>query len=143
MENLSKFESNWQLFEQEVFNAYVKSLRNSLMKVVQDKCYGCQINHPSQKQHEICLFWTFDEQVDCFLEDALMRVDEAQVIEDCVKALQTYYPGDDLYSKLSECCNWEKFDVQDEKGLMRLKKVIKEHEKKRYHCNTLSKEAHA
>ena len=143
MENLSKFESNRQLFEQEVFNAYVKSLRSSPMKVVQDKCYGCQINHPSQKQHEICLFWTFDEQVDCFLEDALMRVDEAQIIEDCVKALQTYYPGDDLYSKLNECCNWETFDVQDKKGLMRLKKLIKEHEKKRCHCNTLSKEAHA
>ena len=49
LDTLHKSLGNQQMFEQEVFNAHVKSLRNSLMKVVQDECYGCQIGHQSQK----------------------------------------------------------------------------------------------
>ena len=54
--------------EHAVYNAYVKVAREPLREFIRGKCYGCQIDHPSQKQHDVCLLMTYDEQVDCFLE---------------------------------------------------------------------------
>ena len=62
-----KRENNQQMIDQAVRQAHVKALRDALMKVVHEECYGCQVDHPSQKQHDVCLFMTFDEQVHCFL----------------------------------------------------------------------------
>ena len=34
-----------------MYNVYAKALENLLFDVVQEERHGCQIDHPSQKQH--------------------------------------------------------------------------------------------
>ena len=77
-----------QVVERELYNAYAKAVEKSLLDIVREECHGCQIDHPSQKQHDVCLFMTHDQQVDCFREDVLKRIDDVEVVEDRIKEVE-------------------------------------------------------
>ena len=77
-----------QVVERELYNAYAKALEKSLLDIVREECHGCQIDHPSQKQHDVCLFMTHDQQVDCFREDVLKRIDDVEVVQDRIKEVE-------------------------------------------------------
>ena len=112
-------EDRHRQIEQELFKCYAAAVRKTLAEMVRDECYGCQVNHPSQKHHDGCLCITFNQQVDCFMEEALDRVDEAQVTSDWRIAMQKLYPklnGLDLIMY-----QWESDDLRCAKGLKRLK----------------------
>ena len=36
----------------------IEELRSLIAGEVYNQCYGCQVNQPSQRQHELCLFNT-------------------------------------------------------------------------------------
>ena len=36
----------------------IEELRSLIAGEVINQCHGCQVDHPSQKQHELCLFKT-------------------------------------------------------------------------------------
>ena len=118
-----------QVLEQAVYNAYAKALREPLREVIHNECYGCQIDHPSQKQHNVCLFMSFDEQVDCFLQEALKRVDEMRVTEAWMSEIETIFPNQDISHILLQEFIWDMPDFGTREGLRRLGSLIKEQEK--------------
>ena len=40
-----------------LIKAILCQLKQNVRQHVEQECYGCRINHPSQKQHDMCL-WT-------------------------------------------------------------------------------------
>ena len=45
----------------------IEELRTLIAGEVYNQCYGCQMDHPSHRQHELCLFKTRQEQTDMFI----------------------------------------------------------------------------
>ena len=115
--------------EHAVYNAYVKVLREPLWEVIRNECYGCQIDHPSQKQHEVCLFMTYDEQVDCFLEEALKRVDENRLLGEWMAEIATMFPNQDISPILLNEIKWDMPNIDSKEGLRRLGLLMKQQEK--------------
>ena len=111
--------------EQELFKCYAVAVTETLADVVREECYGCQVDHPSQKHHDVCLFMTFSQQVDCFLEEALDRVDEVQVSSAWTIALQKLYPNLNGLDLIMYNYGWESDDLRCDKGLERLKWLVK------------------
>lgn len=118
-----------QALEQTVYNAYAKAVRESLCEVVRKECVGCQIDHPSQKQHEVCLLMSFDEKVDYFLEEALKQVDEMRVMQEWVTEVETLFPAQDISHILLQEFRWDLSDLDIQGDLGRLASLIKENEK--------------
>ena len=58
---------------------YAKHVFDVLPYLVEENCHGCQVNHPSQVQHDICCMKTKEEQVECLLELALMKIDKEDI----------------------------------------------------------------
>ena len=87
--------------QREMYKVCAKTVDNLLYYVVQEECHGCQIDHPNQKQHDLCLFMTYEQQVDCFLEDILKRLDDVEIIEDWIKAVERLYPGSNVHDLIT------------------------------------------
>ena len=111
--------------EHAVYNAYVKVLREPLWEVIRGKCYGCQIDHPSQNQH-VCLLMTYDEQVDCFLEEALKRVNKNRLRKEWMAEIATVFPNQNISHILLNEIKWDMPDIDSKEGLMRLGSLMKQ-----------------
>ena len=122
-----------QVMQREMYNIYAKAVENLLFDVVQEECHGCQIDHPSQKQHDVCLFMTYEQQVDCFqddiLDDILKRLDFVEIIKDWVKAVGRLYPGSNVYDLITDSFHRETCDLNSKQGLGRLNSLIKQRRK--------------
>ncbi|KAH3890218.1 hypothetical protein DPMN_014291 [Dreissena polymorpha] len=48
---------------------------------VRKNCYGCQINHPSQREHDCLMICDGEEyQLEFYFEDMLKEVDENAIL---------------------------------------------------------------
>ena len=64
------------------FEKYMlEELRILIAEEVISQCHGCQIDHPSQKQHELCLFKTRREHTEMFIEKVMMELDLYKIME--------------------------------------------------------------
>ena len=106
-----------QVVEREMYNAYAKAVEKSLIDIVTEENHGCQIDHPSQKQHDVYLFMTYDQQVDCFLEDVLKRIDDVEVVEDWIKEVERLYPGSNVYDLITDCFHGQTYELNNKRGL--------------------------
>ena len=70
---------------------YIKHLLKILPQVIKDKCYGCQVDHPSQRHHDVCLMMTTEEKIEVCLETALTRLDHHEIYRE----YQEKYPDVD------------------------------------------------
>ena len=52
-----------------------------IMEEVVTHCHGCQIDHPSQKQHDICLFMDSNDHTELFLYDAMDKMNPYNIME--------------------------------------------------------------
>ena len=59
----------------------IEELRTLIAGEVINQCYGCQVGHPSQKQHELCLFKTRQEHTDMFIEKVMMELNPCKIME--------------------------------------------------------------
>lgn len=53
-----------------LLEAYVEEMEGCMKKVVSEKCYGCQVDHPSQRQHDVCLMMEAEERLELFFDTA-------------------------------------------------------------------------
>ncbi len=60
--------------------SYAQHLTNLIKDLASNDCFGCQVDHPSQTQHDICIMMDFSQQVEKYLEPALLLLDENSVI---------------------------------------------------------------
>jgi hypothetical protein len=59
----------------------VDELQRIISDEVYKNCYGCQVDHPSQMQHVLCLFTSRDEWVELYIEKALSQLNLYNVME--------------------------------------------------------------
>ena len=58
---------------------YAKQILYELRDVAEQKCYGCEVGHPSQIQHS-CLMMSDFEKLETYFLDALEKVDMVDVL---------------------------------------------------------------
>ena len=58
-----------------VYRNLFPQLQSAYNLVCQQICYGCQVDHPSQIQHGVCLMMDEAERVEYYLNEALKLVD--------------------------------------------------------------------
>ena len=61
-------------------HAYAECLRPLIARVATSLCYGCRVDHPSQRQHDVCLMMETRDRVDLCFEDAMDILDRNQAI---------------------------------------------------------------
>ena len=59
----------------------IEELRSLIVGEVINQCHGCQVDHHSQKQHELCLFKTRQEHTDMFIEKVMMELNPYKIME--------------------------------------------------------------
>ena len=59
----------------------IEELRSLTAGEVINQCHGCQIDHPSQKQHDLCLFKTRQEHTEMFIEKVMMELNPYNIME--------------------------------------------------------------
>ena len=57
--------------EKYLMQAYAQQLVNCIQNIAEKKCFGCQVDHPSQVQHDVCLMMSWEERIDVCFEEAL------------------------------------------------------------------------
>ena len=60
--------------------SYALSLRPIITQLAKKYCFGCQYDHPSQIEHDVCIYKSYSEQVSDYLDEALALVDEDAVL---------------------------------------------------------------
>lgn len=63
-------------FAKELIHSYdfINVIHQILHKMAQEECYGCQTDHPSQRQHDICCMKNLDEHYAMYYKNALMNL---------------------------------------------------------------------
>ena len=59
----------------------IEELRSLIAGEVINQCHGCEIDHPSQKQHDLCLFKTRQEHTEMFIEKVMMELNPYNIME--------------------------------------------------------------
>ena len=73
--------------------SYALCLRSHMSTVIQKYCHGCQYDHPSQIEHDVCLMMPFEEQVHRWFDEALDTVDEDIIIGSWFGSLGIIHPS--------------------------------------------------
>ncbi|KAL4231811.1 hypothetical protein ACF0H5_009387 [Mactra antiquata] len=58
----------------------VNELQSWIYDQVKLDCYGCQVDHPSQVQHVLCLYASSEEWVELYIEKALLQLEDSITI---------------------------------------------------------------
>ena len=91
-----------------VLVAISESLIPCIRDIAERKCHGCQIDHPSQRQHDVCLMMTVEERVELCFDEALdlllnQKKDDARTTYyDYVEAHTPQYQGSELATQVIE-----------------------------------------
>ncbi|KAL4234828.1 hypothetical protein ACF0H5_006469 [Mactra antiquata] len=67
----------------------VNELQSWIYDQVKMDCYGCQVDHPSQVQHVLCLYASSEEWVELYIEKALLQLDIYRIMEKWYPHLHT------------------------------------------------------
>ena len=85
-----KYSSNIEsVRKNDIHNSFQKCMVDQLQELINEEvhnnCNGCQIDHPSQIEHPVCLFMSREEHTDLFIEQAMLKVNP-------YKIMQAWYP---------------------------------------------------
>ena len=67
--------------ERKLWLTHYDMLSEKLMKVIREKCAGCQTDEPNQLAHDLCLFASAEEQVNLCFEEVYGRVHLEDVMD--------------------------------------------------------------
>ena len=85
----------------------------------------------SISMHDVGLFMTYDQQVDCFLEDVLKRIDDVEVVKDWIKEVQRLYRRANVHDLITDCFHGETYKLNNKRGLRRLSSLNKQRRKQK------------
>ena len=63
-----------------IAQAYAVHLKKVIPDVATELCYGCQVDHPSQIQHDVCLMMDEEERIEYCLEKARTLLNESKIL---------------------------------------------------------------
>ena len=58
---------------------YAKAMYECLPTIIKENCYGCEIDHPSQRQHH-CLMYDQEESIYMYFEELLTAVKQDEIL---------------------------------------------------------------
>ena len=70
-----------QWMEEQLRDTYAGFMALLLQRLIPQKCFGCQVDHPSQMQHDVCLMMEPEEQVDTYFHEVLSMLNEELVLD--------------------------------------------------------------
>jgi hypothetical protein len=83
-------QSRWPEQEQHLVTCFAKHLENTMRDMIKKDCYGCQIDHPSQIQHDKCMMMSQEEKLDNYLNEAWSLISEEAVLHQWYKDLRDH-----------------------------------------------------
>ena len=63
---------------------FAKHILKIMPDLIHEKCYGCQVDHPSQRHHDVCCMMKKEERVEAVFETALGRINEFEIFEEYI-----------------------------------------------------------
>ena len=79
-----------------LFKLYAREISKLYQETLYQECPGCQINHPSQSNHPLCLQEDLNLKLDCILTKISDKIDEDKITKLLKQKLR--------YSKKHENC---------------------------------------
>ena len=79
MEALQKIQRDVSLSYTFYLFKYAESLIERTRDLAKERCYGCEVDHPSQTHHT-CLMWTDEEHFNIYFDDAFDTLDKDLVL---------------------------------------------------------------
>lgn len=70
-----------ECMEENLRDVYAGFIAFTLRRLLPEKCYGCQVDHPSQVQHDVCLMMEPEEQVNIYFQEVLSMLNEEAVLD--------------------------------------------------------------
>ena len=64
----------------QLVKAYALHLEENMDTAIRKLCYGCEVSHPSQIQHDVCVMMEEEERIEHCLKECLKMIDEAEVM---------------------------------------------------------------
>ena len=58
-----------------IWNLVVDHVNSHMQVIIKEKCFGCQFDRPSQREHDFCCMMSEREVVEQCLDDCLERLD--------------------------------------------------------------------
>ena len=65
----------------QLVRAYAFNLKPYVDKTVKTLCYGCEVDHPSQVQHNVCCMMEPEEQISYCLSFAVHLMEDTTIVE--------------------------------------------------------------
>ncbi|KAL4231765.1 hypothetical protein ACF0H5_009341 [Mactra antiquata] len=75
--------------QEDLNHHFVNELQSRIYGRIKMDCYGCQVDHPSQVQHVLCLYTSSEEWVELYIEKALLQLDIYRILEKWYPRLHT------------------------------------------------------
>jgi hypothetical protein len=83
-------QSRWPEQEQQLVACFAQHLEDTMRDLIKKDCYGCQIDHPSQIQHDKCMMMSQEEKLDNYLNEAWSLISEEAVLLQWYKGLRDH-----------------------------------------------------
>ena len=71
-----------------------------LDKVIGENCFGCQVNHPSQGQHDLCTMASYGEQLFRCYEEALNNISRPELMDTLLEIVAGGQPFQNVFRTL-------------------------------------------
>ena len=71
----------------QLIRAYAYKMEYILDDVAKKSCYGCEVDHPSQLQHDVCVMMDLYERVGYCLDRCVVEIDENEVMSNFTDSL--------------------------------------------------------
>ena len=89
-EELVIMQSRWPEQEQQLVSCFAQHLEDKMKDMIKNDCYGCQVDHPSQIQHDKCMMMSQEEKLDEYLNEAWSLISEEDVLLQWYKGLRDH-----------------------------------------------------
>ena len=73
--------------KQTFLTSYIDEIAGNITILVVKECYGCEVDHPSQRRHE-CLMMPGEDRMLFYFDKARENIESKNVMEDFVEALK-------------------------------------------------------
>ena len=107
--NYNMEQSYRQSIDSQWHMVYAEAVLNKLYEVSKTQCYGCEIDHPSQKQHSCLMMYDDGTMMFYYFDEALDRVNELDILQKFENSLeQSSIPRTyrEIYKQKFYCPDW-------------------------------------
>lgn len=81
-----------QEIEEKLWIVYAKAIDKKISQIVDRKCFGCQNDCPSQRDHDLCIETSYSRLLELFLEEAKGQIDMNTIRKSWNDALSNISP---------------------------------------------------